>query len=57
VPCFDDINNGNLQKFEQGLKRLVNYKRLNPGYLDELILREWYVSMFKQIKHNLKWTL
>jgi len=46
VPCFDDINDGNLQKFEQDLKRLVNYKRLDPGYLDKFIIRKWYVSMF-----------
>ena len=45
---MDDMSNGNLQKFEQDLKRLVNYKRLNSGYLDELILREWYVSMFNR---------
>ncbi|GFG37443.1 hypothetical protein Cfor_07170 [Coptotermes formosanus] len=40
VPCFDDINDGDLQKFDQDLKRLVNYKKLDPDYLDELILRE-----------------
>jgi hypothetical protein len=48
VPCFDDVNDGNIQKFEQDLKRIVNYKRLNPGYLDKLIIREWYVSMFNR---------
>jgi hypothetical protein len=40
VPCFDDVNDGNLQKFKQDIKRLVNYKRLDPDYLDELISRE-----------------
>ena len=48
LALMDDMSNGNLQKFEQDLKRHVNYKRLNYGCLDELILREWYVSMFNR---------
>jgi len=49
IPCIGDINDGNLQKFEQNLKRLVNYKRLDPGYLDKLVIREWYISMFNRL--------
>jgi hypothetical protein len=37
VPCFDTINDGNWKKFEQDLGNLLNYKRQNPDYLDEVI--------------------
>jgi hypothetical protein len=37
VPCFDATNDGNWKKFEQDLENLLNYKRQNPDYLDEVI--------------------
>ncbi|XP_021923280.1 uncharacterized protein LOC110831513 isoform X3 [Zootermopsis nevadensis] len=37
VPCLDRTD-GNLQKFEQEIKNLTNYKKQDPDYLDELIL-------------------
>jgi hypothetical protein len=39
VSCLGDGTGGNFQKFEQDIRNLSSYKKQDPDYLDELILR------------------
>jgi hypothetical protein len=39
VPFYDDRPDGNLQKFEQDLRKLAKYKKQDPEYLNDLISR------------------